>query len=555
MFCYDNGGFLANRESVEVYRNDSSKGGNTLLNISPNQKIESPQPAAQNQTAKNSVDAGNNLSQSVMFNTKMQARKVSPAQNYVQSVQSPGDQNFSKVIPAEAEFRQLIGDEREGMMARFLQNKLRLMFWHRLEREPQLVYGVQLNMDSVRSLLKAMLRGSANNRHFQYIPLKGVINRLEKLPGNSETRSEWEDVPKDFALVVLDDSASPVASTDELAVIRTGNDRRVKISETAIDLKHPLVATEIGEALPHWEVAAYLLNPEQIKRSARTIQFTLGALILVLVLAITVGSWLIARDINRQLTLARQKTDFVSNVSHELKTPLTSIRMFSELLAEGRVAEPEKQRSYLNIITAETARLTRLINNVLDFARMDRGEKKYTMADCDLAVIARETAETFRPHLESAAFKFEVSLPQSPVPMRADRDAIAQVIVNLLSNAEKYSNGAKEISLEVMERRAPSQPVADGRAEAVLGAPFIEVRVMDRGPGVARGCEEKIFEQFYRADDSLNSGVQGSGLGLTLARQIARAHGGEVVYEPREDGGSCFTLRLPQRQATTNEHE
>ena len=555
MFCYDNGGFLANRESVEVYRNDSSKGGNALLNISPSQKIESQQPVAQNQTAKNSVDAGNNLSQSITLNTKMQARKVSPAQNYVQSVQSPGDQNFSKVIPAEAEFRQLIGDEREGMMARFLQNKLRLMFWHRLERESQLVYGVQLNMDSVRSLLKAMLKGSANNRHVRYIPLKGVINRLERLPGTSEMRSEWEDVPKDFALVVLDDSASPVASTDDVAGFRTGTNRRVRILETAIDLKRPLVATEIGEALPHWEVAAYLLNPEQIKRSARTIQFTLGALILVLVLAITIGSWLIARDINRQLTLARQKTDFVSNVSHELKTPLTSIRMFSELLAEGRVAEPEKQRSYLNIITAETARLTRLINNVLDFARMDRGEKKYTMADCDLAVIARETAETFRPHLESTGFRFEVSFPESPVPMRADRDAIAQVIVNLLSNAEKYSNGAKEISLEVMERRAPSRPVVDGRAEAVLGAPFIEVRVMDRGPGVARGCEEKIFEQFYRADDSLSSGVQGSGLGLTLARQIARAHGGEVVYEPREDGGSCFTLRLPQRQATTNEHE
>ena len=124
----------------------------------------------------------------------------------------------------------------------------------------------------------------------------------------------------------------------------------------------------------------------------------------MLVLAIGVGSWLIVSDLNRQLTLARQKTDFVSNVSHELKTPLTSIRMFAELLAEGRVSDPAKQRSYLGIIAAETARLTRLINNVLDFARMDQGEKKYNFANCDIAHLARDTAETYRPHLEQAGF-------------------------------------------------------------------------------------------------------------------------------------------------------
>src|SRR6185437_7227179 len=116
-----------------------------------------------------------------------------------------------------------------------------------------------------------------------------------------------------------------------------------------------------------------------------------GMLIAVLVLAIIVGSWLIVRNLNAEIILARQKTDFVSNVSHELKTPLTSIRMFSELLAENRVADPAKQRSYLQIISAEASRLTRLINNVLDFSRMERGEKKYNFRDADLAGIVRET--------------------------------------------------------------------------------------------------------------------------------------------------------------------
>ena len=260
-------------------------------------------------------------------------------------------------------------------------------------------------------------------------------------------------------------------------------------------------------------------------------RLTLGLLIGVLLLSIAIGSGLIVNDLKRQLTLARQKADFVSNVSHELKTPLTSIRMFSELLAEGRVPDPQKQQSYLHIITAESSRLTRLINNVLDFSRMERGEKKYDMRRLDLIALIRETAENYRPHLEAAGFKFECDLPVEVVEVNADRDALAQVAVNLLSNAEKYSGPHKEIGLTIKRRHEPFQ--------------HIELQILDRGPGVPNGCEEKIFEKFYRAHDSLGSGIQGSGLGLTLARQIARAHGGDVAFQPRKGGGSCFVLRLP----------
>src|SRR6185312_5900295 len=241
----------------------------------------------------------------------------------------------------------------------------------------------------------------------------------------------------EICVALLDDNARPVA---------------LSRAHFAAQWKRPFVATEIGEALPHWEVAAYLVNPEQLTQAARTARLTLGLLIALLVLAIGVGGWLIVSDLNRQLALARQKTDFVSNVSHELKTPLTSIRMFSELLAEQRVADPAKQRSYLQIITAETARLTRLINNVLDFSRMERGEKKYNFRDADLAGIVRETVETYRPHLENCGFQLECSLPAGELPVRADTDAIAQVVVNLLSNAEKYSGDKKRITIEVARR-------------------------------------------------------------------------------------------------------
>jgi len=403
------------------------------------------------------------------------------------SAADDAQQQLSKIAPSEAEFRQLIGEENEGTLARFVDNKLSVLFWYRPPQKPDFVFGAQIALPRLGQELQAVVR--------EVEPaLRGEI-----------------------CVALLDDTAKPVA-----------------ISHPGFHAvwKRPFVATEIGETLPHWEIGVYLLNPAKLTQSAHTLKLTLGLLIAVLLLAIGVGSWLIVADLGRQLRLARQKTDFVSNVSHELKTPLTSIRMFSELLAEGRVTDRAKHRSYLGIISAETARLTRLINNVLDFARIDRGEKKYNRQRCDLAELVRETAETYRPHLEANGFQFTCELPESPLFVHGDRDALAQVIVNLLSNAEKYSDSRKEVVLQVKSLAHPS--------------PFAEVKVLDRGLGVPVRCGEKIFEQFYRAHDSLSNGIQGSGLGLTLARQIARAHGGDVVYETRDGGGSCFSLRLPR---------
>ncbi len=421
-----------------------------------------------------------------------QQRKVMP-QNSVEQLlkDAPRDEtkNLSRVIPAEGEFSQLIGDGTDGMLARFLQNKLNLMFWHRLNHDPDLIFGAQLDLN----LLVNDLR-----QFFQPDPV----------------------LRNEIYVVLLDDNAKPVAWSD--ASFQTN---------PTVHLKRPFVATEVGEALPHWEVAAYLTDPAQLTLAAHAARFTLGLLIAVLVLVIGIGSLLIVRSLNFELKLARQKTDFVSNVSHELKTPLTSIRMFSELLAEGRVTEPAKQRSYLNIITAEAARLTRLINNVLDFSRMESGEKKYNFTSCDMAEIIHSTVATFRPHLEANGFKFDCEMPDGPIPVQGDADALAQVIVNLLSNAEKYSNGGREITIQVAPKQSPLA--------------HVEISVLDRGTGVPPGSGEKIFEKFYRAHDSLSSGIQGSGLGLTIARQIARAHGGDVAYEPRPGGGSRFILRLP----------
>jgi signal transduction histidine kinase len=385
---------------------------------------------------------------------------------------------ISKVTPEEAEFKELIGNAFEGTIARFLQNKLTVMLWYRSVRESDLIYGAQLNLSNIIAGLQPLVRAP-------------------------------DSVRADASVALLNDAGKVVAGES--------------IGQRAF------VISEIGHVLPHWKVGVYLNNPEVLTRSARSVKLVLTLSVIAMIVAIGLGSALIVIDLRQQLALARQKTDFVSNVSHELKTPLTSIRMFSELLSEGKVADESQRKQFLQIITGETARLTRLINNVLDFARMERGEREYKLVRCDLRKVVQDTVELYRPQLEAGGFKVDVALPDEAVEINGDCDALAQLLVNLISNAEKYAASGKELSIELRETRECS----------------VELRVLDCGPGVARGSEEKIFEQFYRAHDSLSSGIQGSGLGLTLARQIARAHGGDLCYQARDGGGSCFVVTVP----------
>jgi signal transduction histidine kinase len=450
-FRLNNDRFLGSCESVEVYWN-TPKGA---INLSKLEAKSGSGPA---------------------WSPSKSAPADAPMHGKFAVIKDTADAS-STIAPEAAEFRELVGANFEGIIARFLQNKLEVMLWYRSAREPDMIYGAQLNLTNVVSGLQPLVR----------------------LP---------ETVLQDATVALLNDAGKAVAGS-------------------ALNGR-PFVTSEIGAVLPHWKVAVFLSHPEALTRSARTVKIVLTLSVMVMIAAIAFGSLLIVNDLRRQLMLTRQKTDFVSNVSHELKTPLTSIRMFSELLSEGKVADEAQRKHFLQIIGSETARLTRLINNVLDFARMERGEKEYQFERCDLKRVAQETVESYRPQLEAKGFAVRVSAPARDLAVKGDCDALAQVLVNLLSNAEKYAAAGREIAVEL-----------NARAEVA------EIRVLDRGPGVPRGMEEKIFDQFYRANDSLSSGVQGSGLGLTLARQIARAHAGDVRYEPREGGGSSFVVTLP----------
>jgi signal transduction histidine kinase len=384
---------------------------------------------------------------------------------------------------ARTEFRDLVGDQTQGTVARFVDDELALLLWYRPPQQRELVYGAEINLERLTALFTNIVNLSA------------------------------KQAAAEACVVLLDNHFQPAAKSRP---------------EFKTDWRQPFEVVEVGDLLPHWKVAVYLLNPASLGRTANTLRLTLGALVGIALLSIIGGAWLVFRDLQREFQEARLRTDFVSNVSHELKTPLTSIRMFTELLAEGRVESQSRANEYLHIIMSETARLTRLINNVLDFARIEKGEKHYHFQSINLVDVVRETVESFRPHLDRNAFHLDLALPAEKICVHGDKDGLAQVVLNLLSNAEKYSAEVKEMRVSLSQ---------SGPAACLM--------VEDRGRGVPKGFEEKIFDQFVRAHDSLADAIPGAGLGLTLARQIVRAHNGRIWYEPREGGGSRFIVELP----------
>jgi signal transduction histidine kinase len=252
--------------------------------------------------------------------------------------------------------------------------------------------------------------------------------------------------------------------------------------------------------------------------------FVLAALSLVM----AGGVFLTYRNISREMKLARLKSDFVANVSHELRTPLALIRLYAETLELGRLTAQEKYQEYFRIIREESERLTALINNILDFSRIEAGRKEYEFKETNLAELVRTTLDSYRFQIEQNGFAFEENISGDIPPLNVDREAIARSLLNLVNNALKYSKDQKYIGVSLYRSNGS-----------------VKLEVQDRGIGIAAGEQDKIFEKFYRCGDPLVHNTKGSGLGLSLVRHIAQAHGGTVVVESVPDKGSKFTIALP----------
>ena len=260
----------------------------------------------------------------------------------------------------------------------------------------------------------------------------------------------------------------------------------------------------------------------------RTAFLILGALSLLM----GGGMLLTYRNVARELALAKLKSDFVSNVSHELRTPLALIRLYAETLELGRISSPGKRQEYYEIIRKESERLTSLINNILDFSRIESGKKEYSFRETDVADLVRGTLESYRFEIEQNGFQFEQKIDNDLPQVYVDREAIARSLLNLVNNAVKYSATEKYLGVNLYQHNGG-----------------VNLEVVDHGIGIPAKEQPKIFEKFYRVGDPLMHNTKGSGLGLSLVRHIVQAHGGEVAVESEPGQGSKFTITLPVQTA------
>jgi signal transduction histidine kinase len=385
---------------------------------------------------------------------------------------------LSMYVTESMRFSQIIAGKQSGIIPRLIDDRQMLVFWKQVD--DMHVAGCSIDMAQLKATLTTLL------------PQLATQVRV---------------------ITILDQAGVPIVTPS---------------ASEGFDWRRPFVSRELGELLPRWEVAAYLSDPDGLRNRAHTTSVALAVLVAILILAVVIGGLWILYAVRSEMVLAQHKATYVANVSHELKTPLTSIRLFAELLKEGRQPDPARQETYLGIIISEVERLTRLINNVLDFSRSKRRGRAYAMHRVDLVQVCRELIENQRVRLEHNGFDVQLILPPAAIMVTADAEAIKQALLNVLTNAEKYSTTEKRVVLEVT--------VSD--REAICS-------VADWGIGIDPRLRETVFREFFRVDDSLTARVQGSGLGLTITRQIVRDHGGEIRCEPNQPCGTRFIITLP----------
>jgi two-component system phosphate regulon sensor histidine kinase PhoR len=284
----------------------------------------------------------------------------------------------------------------------------------------------------------------------------------------------------------------------------------------------------VSDYLPDWTLALELdgSNPFESAASRQAAIYICTAIVGIIGIGLVAA--FVARAMRREMRLTELKNDLLSTVSHEFKTPVASMRLLVDTLLEGRVHEPEKVREYLELLSTENARLSRLVDNFLTFSRLERQEHRFEFRDVELNDVVDASLRAYGDRIEREDCRLEVAISENLPPVRADRDALITVILNLLDNAWKYSGVEKRIRLEAL--------ALEGK---------LRLSVSDNGIGIHSRALRKVFDRFHQLDQSLTRDTGGFGIGLSIVKSIVDGHGGEISVRSQPGEGSTFTVELP----------
>jgi signal transduction histidine kinase len=303
-------------------------------------------------------------------------------------------------------------------------------------------------------------------------------------------------------------------------------------------------------------VRASLVDADLLLARHRHRFWLMMSLVFCSVVAATVGLVAARRAFHYQLGLNEQKSNFVSSVSHELRAPIASVRLMAESLERGNVVEPAKQREYFHFIGQECRRLSALIANVLDFARIEQGRKQYEFEPTDLRKLVEATVKLMEPYAMEKGVKLELNAERGTrnAELNVDGRAIQQALVNLIDNSIKHSASGQAVMVSLETRNAERGTRNEAPGTCNLQRATFNLSVSDRGPGIPASEREKIFERFYRLGSELRRETQGVGIGLSIVKHIVEAHDGRVIVESEVGQGSKFTIELPGKTSTTDGH-
>jgi two-component system phosphate regulon sensor histidine kinase PhoR len=415
--------------------------------------------------------------------------------------------------------------------------KIELLAWDASERYIQVHYS-EFN-EKIQNLLsqnQILVNRLFNYKQTGYRKLEPIVSDLvgdesilmfiEETPSGSNRIVGLVIDPKEFTYRILSPKLQDVAqqeflvsvfNTEENYQFNSSKDFRVQEVQQAKDLwifpEYQLGISLVGQTIE-----------DLVQQRAITNILLIGLLTIVLIL----GVWIVYRNIKKEVELAQIKSEFVSNVSHELRTPLSLISMFSETLEMDRVKSEEKKKEYYSIISNEANRLSKIVNSILNFSKMEAGKRQFNYVDSYLNDVVENVYRSYKFHLEQKGFTLEIQKDESIPIIKIDEEAVSEAIVNLIDNAVKYSDDRKKISVRTFRENN-----------------YAVIEVEDEGIGIPEKDQKKIFEKFFRVSSGNVHNVKGSGLGLSIVKHTIDAHKGEIRLSSKLGKGSKFTLMLP----------